>query len=186
MPILRNAKTVWVNDDAWESPDGKVTIWQIKLEVDGERDTHNTMSKALATVGFEGDVEVYTNAKGKDYVRQAPKEDGQPHSSGETSFKADPVKQDNIHRSVALEQAVRACKAMTSDTNKAPMNKETVLEVADAFYTWLKNEKPSTEAPEQSKAKVDKVFFPDEPPADYVSNDEQRALDMMDDDIGDK
>lgn len=76
--ILKDAKTVWVGDNPWTSPDKKVTIWTIKLEVDGNRDTYSTMSKALASPDFSGDVEVYTNDKGKTYARQAPKEEGEP------------------------------------------------------------------------------------------------------------
>lgn len=75
MPVLKNAKTVWVGDTPYNIPGTEITIYQIKLEIDGERELHSTMSKALAGLGWEGDVEVYTNAKGKDYVRQAPKED---------------------------------------------------------------------------------------------------------------
>lgn len=82
MPILKNAKTVYVDNKPWESPDGKVKIWTIKLEINGERNTHSTMSQKIATEGWTGDVEVYTNAKGKDYVRQAPKEEQGSFSGG--------------------------------------------------------------------------------------------------------
>lgn len=74
--ILKNMKTSWVDDDPWTSPDGKVTIWNIKLKDDkGEPQLYSTMSKAIAVEGWAGDVELYTNTKGKEYVRQAPKED---------------------------------------------------------------------------------------------------------------
>lgn len=83
--IKQNAKTVYVDDKPWSSPDGKVTIWNIKLEIDGERDLWSTMSKQVATEGWQGDIEVYTNDKGKTYVRKAPKEEqqsfGNPGSS---------------------------------------------------------------------------------------------------------
>lgn len=73
--IFKNAKTVDVIGEPWVSPDGKVSIWQVKLEIDGSQDLVSTMSKAIATVGFQGDVEAYMNAKGKTYYRQAPKEE---------------------------------------------------------------------------------------------------------------
>lgn len=73
--ILKDAKTVWVGEKPWSSPDGKVTIWSVKLEVDGSREIYSTMSHKIATEGFIGDLELYTNDKGKEYVRQAPKED---------------------------------------------------------------------------------------------------------------
>lgn len=112
MPILKNAKTVWVDDNPWQSPDGKVTIWKVKLEVDGERELHSTMSKVLATEGWQGDVEVYTNQKGKDYVRQAPKEEhGGSASAGQVAqgrvpFRADPEKQAEIKAEWAIGQAL--------------------------------------------------------------------------------
>lgn len=82
--ILRGMKTVWVTDKPWSSPDGKVTIWLIKLEDgQGERADYNTMSKAIATLDWSGDIELYTNDKGKEYVRQAPKEEAQQDSFGE-------------------------------------------------------------------------------------------------------
>jgi len=82
MPILNNVKTVWVGDDAFDIPGTNLTIFTIKLEVDGERLIHKTMSDKIATEGWTGDVEVYTNDKGKEYVRQAPKENTFTPSAG--------------------------------------------------------------------------------------------------------
>lgn len=82
--ILKNHKTAYVTDKPWTSPDGKVTIWLIKLEDEkGERADYNTMSKTIATMGWTGDVELYTNDKGKEYVRQAPKEESHGGDFGE-------------------------------------------------------------------------------------------------------
>lgn len=84
--ILHKMKTVWVDEDVWESPDGKVKIWNIKLEDgEGERDLYATMSKAIAEIGWSGDIELYTNQKGKEYVRQAPKEEFKDFKSGKKS-----------------------------------------------------------------------------------------------------
>lgn len=80
--ILKNVKTTYVAPDPWTSPDGKVTIWLIKFEHDGKVDTINTMSKVLAQEGWTGDMEIYTNTKGKDYARQAPKEEPTSNSGG--------------------------------------------------------------------------------------------------------
>lgn len=73
MPTLQlgAAKTVWVDDKPFNIPSTDIYIWKVKLEINGERDTYNTMSKKLATEGFEGVVEIYTNANGKEYVRQS-------------------------------------------------------------------------------------------------------------------
>lgn len=91
MPIIKNVKTVVSDDNPWSSPDGKVKIWNIKLETsEGDRLLYPTMSKAIAEYGWTGDIEVYTNAKGKDYVRQAPKEDApKSFSKSEQKFEKD-------------------------------------------------------------------------------------------------
>lgn len=74
--ILPKMTTAWVDEKPWSSPDGKVTIWKIKLEDEqGERELYSTMSKAIAELGWTGDIELYENAKGKQYVRKAPKPD---------------------------------------------------------------------------------------------------------------
>jgi hypothetical protein len=84
------------------------------------------MSKALAVNGFLGDVEVYTNDKGKTYVRQAPKEENTP---GTASFDE---KQESISRSVALNNAV----VFITGTKGGSKD---VLEAADLFLDWLQN-----------------------------------------------
>lgn len=132
MPILKNAKTTWVSDEPWSSPDGKVKIWTIKLEVDGQADTHSTMSKALATMGWTGDVEVYTNAKGKDYVRQAPKEEQASGSRVSSNYTPNPEQQESIARSVALKAAVDYY------SGQKPTPSE-VTNVAERFLDWLTN-----------------------------------------------
>lgn len=141
MPILKNAKTVYVDDNPWNSPDGKVTIWTIKLEVDGERNTQSTMSKVIATEGFQGDVEIYTNAKGKDYVRQAPKED-----FGERARPSDDT-QDNIARSVALKAAVDYW-AIGNSANTG--TEEEVIDTAELFLKWLQNTGSQSSSPAAS------------------------------------
>lgn len=71
---LLNAKTVWVGEP-YQVPGTDIRIWKIKLEINGQRDTYSTMSQAVATDGFAGDLELYTNDKGKEYVRQLKKPD---------------------------------------------------------------------------------------------------------------
>lgn len=83
--IINNVKTVWVGDDAFNIPGTQLTIYSIKLDINGEKILHKTMSDKIAVVGWEGDIEVYTNDKGKEYVRQAPKEN--PGRGGKAPFK---------------------------------------------------------------------------------------------------
>lgn len=74
--IIKQAKTTSVEGEPWSSPDGQVKIWKVKIETpDGNRDLYSTMSGKIANVGWTGDLELYTNAKGKEYIRQAPKEE---------------------------------------------------------------------------------------------------------------
>lgn len=138
--ILNNMKTTWVDDDPWSSPDGKVTIWSIKLQdKTGERSMYSTMSKNIATIGWSGDIELYTNAKGKEYVRQAPKDE--PAVAGGSSWGSDsPEKQDSIYRSVALNNAVTLHAAMTQGKDAFSSVNNAVLKTANDFLNWLKKE----------------------------------------------
>jgi len=74
MPIINNAKVTWVADDPFKIPNSNLTIYAIRLDHNGQSEVYKTMSDKLAEEGWTGDVEVYTNDKGKTYVRQAPKE----------------------------------------------------------------------------------------------------------------
>ena len=124
--IIKKAKTTWVDDNPFQIPNGP-TIWTIKLVHDNdEPEIYKTMSKALAVKDFEGDVEVYTNDKGKTYVRQAPKEENTP---GTAQFDE---KQESISRSVALNNAVTFIVGSKGGTKD-------VLEAADLFLDWLQN-----------------------------------------------
>lgn len=125
--ILKRMKTVGLVGEPWTSPDGKVTIWNVKLEdPSGEQGMYSTMSKVVAQVGFSGDLEQYTNAKGKDYIRQAPKEEV-----------ASPEKQRNISRSVALNNAVLSAVQLHLETPAQ------IVDVAETFYTFLTQTDPS-------------------------------------------
>jgi len=62
--------------EAWKSPDGQRTIYEVVLEVEGEPFKTQTFSEKIAQEGFEGELEVYEK-NGKQFVRQAPKEDSQ-------------------------------------------------------------------------------------------------------------
>lgn len=60
----------WTTDAsklAWQSPDGKVKIYEVKSKT-GKLE--QTMSKAIAEHGWTGQIEAYVNDKGKRYIRQ--------------------------------------------------------------------------------------------------------------------
>lgn len=147
MPILTNAKTVWVDDNPWESPDGKVKIWKIKLERNGERDTHSTMSKTIATEGWSGDIEVYTNAKGKDYVRQAPKEEQGSHG-GKREWKDT---SDGQRQGMCFNNAATYVAAKSEETLTPHKWADAVFNYATALYSkgdLLNMNETKTEEPE--------------------------------------
>lgn len=80
--------------DKWQSPDGKITIYTV---INDEAKTMKTMSSKIATVGFKGTVEQYTNQKGNTYIRQPAREGFIPNdtslgNSGKTpAALADPL-----------------------------------------------------------------------------------------------
>lgn len=67
------AKTV-SSKETWKAPDGQRTIWDVVLEADGKDYRLKTYSAKIAEVGFEGEVESYTNDRGDKFVKQVPKE----------------------------------------------------------------------------------------------------------------
>jgi len=77
MPAFR-AKTVNAQQ-VWASPDGQRVIYSVTLDTGQGQATAKTYSKAIAQVGFEGDVETYekTGQQGSEtFVKQPPKEGG--------------------------------------------------------------------------------------------------------------
>lgn len=108
--IFKNVKTVWVDDKPFNIPNTDISIWKIKLEIDGEQQLYSTMSKALANMGFQGDVELYTNDKGKEYVRQAPKQEEPATAQPKKEWKSDDefwsAKDATIKAQWAIGQAV--------------------------------------------------------------------------------
>lgn len=80
--ILKKFKVISIEGEPFNIPGTQINIWKLKAEVDGERSIYSTMSKAVATEGFMGDVELYVNDRGKEYVRQAPKEDAPSGTTG--------------------------------------------------------------------------------------------------------
>lgn len=65
------------SEQVWKSPDGQRTISKVVLDINGEDMNASTYSKAIAEVGFSGEVETYEKS-GKygveTFVKQLPKE----------------------------------------------------------------------------------------------------------------
>lgn len=64
-------------EQVWASPDGKMTIFKLLLEMDGKTFEAKTYSKAIANVGWSGEIESYEK-QGKQgaetFVKQPQKE----------------------------------------------------------------------------------------------------------------
>jgi hypothetical protein len=62
--------------EKWQSPDGKRTIWEVVLEVDGHEQTLSTFSSRISQVGFEGELTTYKNDRGDTFVKQPQQQGG--------------------------------------------------------------------------------------------------------------
>lgn len=78
MPLIK--ATTKSSKETWKSPDGKITGFDIVLDVGGEDFPCNTFSKAIAEVGWSGEVETYER-NNRTYVKQPPKEEGSYQST---------------------------------------------------------------------------------------------------------
>lgn len=182
--IYKNAKTVWVAEDNFQIPGSDLTIYTIKLEIDGSRDMYKTMSSKIAAEGWGGDIELYTNAKGKEYVRQAPKDDYQaPAPSGTTSTWTD--KQPEIKAEWAIGQAINMGKA------KSWEELEQVAKKLFAMVDRVKVGNPPTsegyekftEVKEQIQARVEAKKETKTPPTDAYGNTDEYVLQDISDEI---
>lgn len=85
--------------EAWKSPDGKITIWDV---IDGEGATWQTMSGKIANaIGQTIDVTTRTNTKGKTYLITPPQDGVTPLVSSQSS----PMSEQTLAR---FESAVAA------------------------------------------------------------------------------
>ena len=144
---------------SWQSPDGKVTIWEVKTTDDK---TLQTMSNAIATVGFSGEVELYTNDKGKQYLRQ-PQKGNIPKPVQQKIFKADPERQSSIEWQSAIKSAVDAVHNWHSlygnDKDKPELidYKHQIVEAAITFAAVIEKQPKKNPDPEPTPEEVEEV-----------------------------
>ncbi|HJQ08321.1 MAG TPA: hypothetical protein VJ836_02440 [Candidatus Saccharimonadales bacterium] len=91
----------------WQSPDGQKTIWEVKLKAGDQEYGLKTYSSAVATLGFEGDIESYVNQRGDRFVRQVVKKEAL--DGRDSSIRA----QWAIGQAIALASATMDKKAIT-------------------------------------------------------------------------
>lgn len=137
-PGLYEAQTVMLNDFL----NGKLTTqeygiyYSVKFQGDAETYLWQTKSEPEEGKKYWGHIE--ESKSGKSMRFKLDKQETQYVPDDETKtveFKSDPLKQDAIHRSVALEQAVNYHVGAGEGTPK------TICRTADTFYSWLKGDK---------------------------------------------
>lgn len=96
------------SEQVWQSPDGQKTIWQIVLEADGKEYPLKTFSAKVAEVGFEGEVESYSNQRGDRFVKQIPSSKPHTYSRDDAAIRA----QWAIGQAIALTSATMEKKAI--------------------------------------------------------------------------
>lgn len=83
--------------EVWKAKDGNMKIFEVTLEADGKEYELKTYSEKIAVIGFEGDVQSYTNNRGDKFVKQVPKQGG--------GFKGQPRDDAAIRAQWAIGQA---------------------------------------------------------------------------------
>jgi hypothetical protein len=87
MPVFNNVKTTAARQ-VWQSPDGQRKIHEVTLETDAGQLQAQTFSDAIASIGWNGDVEAYDKAGNRGpqtFVKQAPKENQYSSPSTDSS-----------------------------------------------------------------------------------------------------
>lgn len=159
MPQLQ-VKTVSA-EEVWKSPDGKLTIFKLTLEHDGQQVGAKTYSKTIATAGWSGTVETYEKSGrngSETFVKQPQQEGFQPRGGGgQRSFGGGKPQGDNftMYLSYAKDIAIACVKDGKFDDKLY----SEVLEAVEAGGAQLYAGRP--DAPKQAdttKSELDEVF----------------------------
>lgn len=106
------------SEQKWQSPDGQKTIWAVTLDADGTKYQLQTFSEKIAAIGFEGDVESYTNARGDRFVKQPQIQGGYARGgNGADRAKADAAKQAEIRAEWSIGKAISSLGIFPLDDN---------------------------------------------------------------------
>jgi hypothetical protein len=76
-------------EEAWKSPDGKITIFKLTLEHNGQEVGAKTYSKAIATTGWQGTVETYEKSGrngAETFVKQPQREGFAPGGASTRNY----------------------------------------------------------------------------------------------------
>jgi hypothetical protein len=135
------AKTV-TSEQVWQSPDGQKTIWNVVLEADGKQYPLKTFSTKIAEVGFDGDVESYTNQRGDRFVKQVPK----PVTAGPTGY------QGRDDSAIKAQWAIGQAIALTSATmDKKAINMQLIEDYAKQLFATVSRVKGEPFTPQMGR-----------------------------------
>ena len=131
------------SSEVWQSPDGQKTIWEVTLEADGKQYPLKTFSSKIAEVGFQGEVESYTNQRGDRFVKQVPKPAAEANSRG--GFTRDDAA---IKAQWAIGQAI----ALTSATmDKSSINMQIIEDYAKQLFATVSRVKGEPFTPQMGR-----------------------------------
>lgn len=148
----------------WKTPDGQRELFEVLFDYEGQEVSAKSWSKAVATVGWSGEVETYekTNKQGaiETFVKQPQKEQGSyPSRSGGRSYP--PKDEKAIQAMWAIGQSVQLCIAnKTTDVADVYTVALELMDMVDAVKSG--DEKASDEAIIVSNPPQDTVYEPSE------------------------
>jgi hypothetical protein len=127
----------------WQSPDAQKTIWEVTLEADGKQYPLKTFSPKIAEVGYQGEVESYTNQRGDRFVKQVQKPGGFSRGGG---YERDDA---TIRAQWAIGQAI----ALTSATmDKKTITMQVIEDYAKQLYATVSRVKGENFGETEAKA----------------------------------
>jgi hypothetical protein len=136
------AKTLQ-SEQVWQSPDGQKTIWNVVIEADGKQYPLKTFSGKVAEVGFEGEVESYTNQRGDRFVKQLPKP--ATHEAAGKGYSRDDAA---IKAQWAIGQAIAY---LTAVMDKKAVNMQLIEDYAKQLYATVSRVKGETFTPQMGR-----------------------------------
>jgi len=150
------------SEQVWSTPDGKMTIFKILLDYNGNEVQAKTYSKTIATAGWSGTVETYekTGRNGSETFVKQPQKEGFTQGSqgtvrGNNGGGSKPVDNFTMYLSYAKDVAI-AC------INEGKFNDKLysdVLAAVEAGGAQLYSSRPDApKTADNTKQELDKVF----------------------------
>lgn len=137
--------------EVWNSPDGKITMFELILDYKGQEVKAKTYSGAIATVGWTGEVETYekSNKAGQPetFVKQPPKENAGYGGGGGKSYGGSPKSDFTMYLSYAKDLRVAR---ITAGLDKAKDYTDDLDAVIAGGYALFQGRPDATEVKEKA------------------------------------